>query len=111
MRQAWRRPVFPQLPPASAVHGRVRYCGLVWRAIDQCSPAVPGAGPDRFPPMRDMMRESVVSGVRIRSYEEVEQWRSQWFKERFFCDPATLTAYRKYMAACGALSGTVEAQI
>jgi hypothetical protein len=61
--------------------------------------------------MRDMMRESVVSGVRILSYEEVEQWRSQWFKERFFCDPATLTAYRKYMAACGALSGTVEAQI
>jgi len=41
-------------------------------------------------PMRDMMRESVVSGVRIRSYEEVEQWRSQLFKERFFCDPATL---------------------
>jgi hypothetical protein len=62
-------------------------------------------------PMRDMMRESVVSGVRMRSYEQVEEWREVLFNERFKCDPATFAAYRKYMAACGALSGTVESQI
>ena len=62
-------------------------------------------------PMRDMMRESVVSGVRMRSYEEVEKWRSSLFEERFECHAATDTAYRKYMAACGAQSGTVESQI
>lgn len=62
-------------------------------------------------PMRDMMRESVVSGVRMRSYDEIEAWREGLFNERFKCDPATFVAYRKYMAACGALSGTVESQI
>lgn len=62
-------------------------------------------------PMRDMMRESFVSGVRVRSYEQVEDWREGLFKERFQCDPATEIAYKKYMAACGAPSGTIEAQM
>lgn len=62
-------------------------------------------------PMRDMMREAVVSGVRIRSYEEIEKVNKPLFDARFKIQESTLQAYRNYMAACGAMSGTVENQI
>ncbi|KQQ39191.1 hypothetical protein ASF61_22280 [Duganella sp. Leaf126] len=62
-------------------------------------------------PMRDMMRESVTSGVRIMSYAQVEKSRATLFKERFECHQGTEQAYRDYMAACGLLSGAVENQI
>lgn len=62
-------------------------------------------------PMRDMMREAVVSGVRIRSYEEIEKSAKTLFNELFKIQESTLHAYRNYLTACGAMSGTVERQI
>jgi len=61
--------------------------------------------------MRDMMSESVTSGVRIMSYEEVEKVNEPLFIERFKIHDATLKAYSSYKAAYGATSGTVESQI
>jgi hypothetical protein len=62
-------------------------------------------------PMRDMMRESVTSGVRMLSYHQIEKSRRGLFDERFKCHESTLLAYRNYVAVCGPMSGTVEAQI
>jgi len=61
--------------------------------------------------MRDMMSESVTSGVRIMSYEEVEKVNEPLFIERFKIHDATLKAYSSYKAAYGDTSGTVESQI
>lgn len=62
-------------------------------------------------PMRDMMRESVTSGVRMMSYREVEKTRATLFEERFECLDDTESAYEHYMAACGPMAGTVETQM
>lgn len=62
-------------------------------------------------PLRDMMRESVVSGVRITSYDELAKTQVGLFEQRFKVRNDTLESYQHYMAACGALSGTVESQI
>lgn len=62
-------------------------------------------------PMRDMMREAVSNGVRMKSYKEIEETMYGLFKDRFECLDATEAAYRDYMAACGAMSGTVENQM
>lgn len=62
-------------------------------------------------PMRNMMRESVSSGVRILSYQEIKKTNKPLFDERFACKEGTETAYSQYIAACGAMSGTVENQM
>ncbi|USX23983.1 DUF2235 domain-containing protein [Oxalobacteraceae bacterium OTU3CINTB1] len=62
-------------------------------------------------PMRDMLREAVFNGVRMKSYREIEKTTYALFQERFECLPETEAAYRDYMAACGAMSGTVENQM
>jgi hypothetical protein len=62
-------------------------------------------------PMRDMMRESVASGVRILPYKQIQKTKATLFEERFECHEHTEAAYRQYMAACGAMSGTVENQM
>lgn len=61
-------------------------------------------------PMRDMMREAIGVGVRMMSYEQIAKTRGQIFEERFECYPPTEDAYRAYMAAWGAHSGTIEDQ-
>lgn len=62
-------------------------------------------------PMRDMMREAVVSGVRMKSYEQIRDTEAPLFEERFECKASTEAAYRNYLAACGAMSGTIENQV
>ncbi len=61
-------------------------------------------------PMRDMMREAVGSGVRMLDYERVKAVNFPLFQERFECYSPTEDAYRAYMAAWGAHSGTIEDQ-
>lgn len=62
-------------------------------------------------PMRNMMREAIVSGVRLLPYEEIEKTRYGLFQEMFECHKTTQVAYNNYMAACGPMSGTVETQM
>lgn len=62
-------------------------------------------------PLRDMMREAVASGVRITPYEELRKTRFAFFTERFECRNDSELAYKSYMAALGATTGTVEDQI
>lgn len=62
-------------------------------------------------PMRDMMREAVMSGVRMWSYDEIKKVRFSTYQERFECKTETETAYKAYMATCGPLSGTIEKQM
>lgn len=62
-------------------------------------------------PLRDMMSESVASGVRIVPYAELQKTSAALFNERFKINDATLESYRKYLAACGSFAGTVEEQI
>lgn len=62
-------------------------------------------------PMRDMMREAVLSGVRMFSYDEMRKIRFQTFQERFECRADTEAAYKQYMAACGTVTGSIEQQI
>lgn len=62
-------------------------------------------------PMRDMMRQAVVSGVRMMSYNEVEEVNEPLFNERFKVNSSTWEAYRKYLSACNAAVGSVESQI
>nr|WP_315192325.1 DUF2235 domain-containing protein [uncultured Albidiferax sp.] len=65
-------------------------------------------------PMRDMMREAVVSGgVRMLGYDTLSTNKNYkaLFQERFECKPETEAAYRGYLAACGPLGGTIEKQM
>ncbi|HEX9171551.1 MAG TPA: DUF2235 domain-containing protein [Telluria sp.] len=62
-------------------------------------------------PMRDMMSESVSSGVRMMSYDEIKKRHSHLFIERFECKPETEAAYERYLKAGGPAAGTVEEQI
>lgn len=50
-------------------------------------------------PMRDMMGEAVVHGVRMLSYAQVRQVNFPLFQERFECLPATEASYRAYRAS------------
>lgn len=56
-------------------------------------------------PMRDMMRESLASGVRMLSYDAVKGKSKTVFAERFECHAATEAAYAGYMKAFAALGG------
>jgi len=62
-------------------------------------------------PMKDMMRESLMSGVRLVSYEDLRISQAVLFKLRHECEPATQQAYRDYMAAVGSLGGAIESQM
>jgi hypothetical protein len=62
-------------------------------------------------PMREMMRESLSSGVRMLSYEDIKKTRLVAFTKRFECQPETEAAYGRYMAACPGMGGTIEQQI
>jgi hypothetical protein len=64
-------------------------------------------------PMRDMMREAVISGVRMHAYDtlKLDKNYAALFGERFECKTETETAYKAYMSACGPLSGTIEKQM
>jgi len=59
-------------------------------------------------PMRDMMRESVLQGVRMLSYGEVAARSETIFRERFECLPATQAAYNGYMRHATATEGRIE---
>lgn len=63
-------------------------------------------------PMRDMMREAQLRGVRIMGYENLAKDKSYkaLFQERFECLSATEAAYKGYKAACNP-RGTVEQQV
>ncbi len=50
-------------------------------------------------PMRDMMGEAVVNGVRMLAYGQVRQVNFPLFQERFECLPPTEAAYRARRAA------------
>lgn len=60
-------------------------------------------------PMREMMKESLSSGVRMLSYEEIKKKLAPLFAERFECRPETEADYERYRALCSA--GTVEQQV
>lgn len=64
-------------------------------------------------PMRDMMREAVLSGVRMFSYDDLKGNKSYaaLFNERFECRADTEVAYKQYMAACGKVTGSIEQQM
>lgn len=63
-------------------------------------------------PMRDMMREAILCGVRLLSYAQLanDPRYKAIFQERFECKPETENLYRSYMAACGG-GGSVEQQV
>jgi len=63
-------------------------------------------------PMRDMMREAVINGVRMLPYSDLEKDpnRKALFDERFAIEPKTEDAYNLYMSAVSP-SGTVEQKI
>jgi hypothetical protein len=58
-------------------------------------------------PMRDMLRESVRSGVRMVAYDDLEKVSVVLFQERFEVKPQTEQAYKRYVAAVG-VPATVE---
>jgi Uncharacterized alpha/beta hydrolase domain (DUF2235) len=62
-------------------------------------------------PMQDMMREAVMTGVRMDSYDQIRVLSSQLFKKFFELDVATETAYKSYMKTCGPIGGTIENQM
>jgi hypothetical protein len=62
-------------------------------------------------PLREMLKEAVLSGVRIISYDDLNRLHNGFFQERFECQPETEAAYSRYVAACATVSGAVEHQI
>lgn len=63
-------------------------------------------------PLRDMMHEAVINGVRMLSYSDFERnpIAKNIFGERFAIAPQTEEAYKRYMGTIPA-SGTVEQKI
>ncbi len=61
-------------------------------------------------PMRDMMKEAVLHGARMLSYDEIRKRAFPIFADRFECRPETEKAYRSYMAACSG-TGAIEEQV
>jgi hypothetical protein len=62
-------------------------------------------------PLREMLREAVLSGVRILGYDDLERLQNKLFQERYECRKSTEFAYARYMEAYGVNNGTVEQQI
>lgn len=62
-------------------------------------------------PMRDMMDEALVYGVRIFGYDTIKKKSSRLFVERFAYRPETEKMFISYMAALPRTGGTVEEQI
>lgn len=61
-------------------------------------------------PMRDMMREAGLCGVRLFSYDAIQAASSAVFAEQFECLPATERAHQAYKASCNP-AGTIENQM
>lgn len=63
-------------------------------------------------PMRDMMREALLAGTRLVSYDALAQNKlfKALFSERFECKPETESAYKAYCAQCKP-GGSVEKQV
>jgi hypothetical protein len=62
-------------------------------------------------PLREMMREALLSGVRIIGYDDLKRLHNQLFREQFECTAEAERAYARYMAACKPAGGAVEQQI
>lgn len=62
-------------------------------------------------PMRDMLRDAVLHGVRMLSYDELKEKVSENFAARFECKPKTLNSFDAYMASLPSAKGAVEDQI
>lgn len=62
-------------------------------------------------PMRDMMKDAILHGARILSYDEIKKRAYPLFKDRFECRPETEKAFRSYMAACAGTGATIEEQV
>jgi len=58
-------------------------------------------------PMRDMMREASLSGVRLVNYDDIEKIDQSLFDDRFRIQPGTESLYKGYIGAIGTPS-TVE---
>lgn len=61
-------------------------------------------------PMRSMMSEAVVSGVRMLGYDDMRRFSNTIFTERFAVLPETQKNFDHYMSAVAA-SGTIEAKV
>ena len=61
-------------------------------------------------PMRDMMTEASVVGVRIFNLSEIERINYPLFEERFECRPETEQSYQAYRQVCNP-TGSVEQQV
>ncbi|GGY68584.1 T6SS phospholipase effector Tle1-like catalytic domain-containing protein [Pseudoduganella albidiflava] len=62
-------------------------------------------------PMRDMMGEAILGGVRVRAYGEIARVNEPLFAERFECREETEASYRNYMTAFGSPAGDIEGHI
>ncbi len=62
-------------------------------------------------PMRDMMSEALISGVRMFSYAQIKKDLFPLFTEKFYCREDTEKSFASYMAALTQTGGTVEEQI
>jgi vacuolar-type H+-ATPase subunit H len=62
-------------------------------------------------PMRDMMKESLASGVRMLGYEDIRKNKFATFQKFFECKSETEIAYKNYIAASGPFTGTIESQM
>lgn len=61
-------------------------------------------------PMRDMMREALLVGSRILSYQEIKERSFGIFQKQFECKPETEAAYKAYTAVCNP-GGSIESQV
>jgi len=61
-------------------------------------------------PMRDMMREAALSGVRLVNYDEIEKIDASLFEDRFRIQPGTEALYKGYIGAIG-MQSTVEQSV
>jgi hypothetical protein len=61
-------------------------------------------------PMRNMMGEAVMSGVRMMDYDDIRKDNEPLFNERYEVLPATEARFKKYMAAVSP-AGTIEQAI
>lgn len=53
-------------------------------------------------PMRDMMREASISGVRLVNYDDIEKINADLFESVFKIEPEVDADYKKYICAVGA---------
>ncbi|GAA5014263.1 hypothetical protein GCM10025794_02710 [Massilia kyonggiensis] len=61
-------------------------------------------------PMRDMMREASISGVRLVNYDDIEKIDADLFESRFKVQPEVEADYKNYLAAVG-MHGNIEQSV